>query len=123
MYASSLIAFWGIGTAWFFYRRRPTIPGAIALSAAPVYRLLYNKYYADEAYDVVFVRPLRSFGRFCYGVDKYFINGLLWVIAAVPRAVGFGLKSWQQGAIQGYALVMVIGLLAIILWTLIRSAA
>jgi NADH-quinone oxidoreductase subunit L len=123
MYASSLIAFWGIATAWFFYRRRPTIPGAIALSAAPVYRLLYNKYYVDEAYDAVLVRPLRSLGRLCYGVDKYFINAILWLIAAVPRAVGFGLKSWQQGAIQGYALAMVIGLLAIILWTLIRSAA
>ncbi|MBN2559861.1 MAG: NADH-quinone oxidoreductase subunit L [Phycisphaerae bacterium] len=123
MYISSVIAFCGIGTAWFFYRRRPTIPGAIALWGAPIYRLLYNKYYVDEAYDLVFVRPLRRFGDFCHGVDRYFINGILWLIAAVPRAIGFGLKGWQQGATQGYALAMVVGLLAIILWVLIRSAA
>jgi NADH-quinone oxidoreductase subunit L len=123
MYASSFIAVCGIATAWFFYRRRPAIPGALALWAAPVYRLLYNKYFVDEAYDAAFVRPLRRFGELCHGVDRYFINGILWLIAAVPRAIGFGLKGWQQGAMQGYALAMVVGLLAILLWTLIRSAA
>jgi NADH-quinone oxidoreductase subunit L len=123
MYLSSILAAWGIGTAWFFYRRRPTIPGAIALWATPVYRLLYNKYYVDEAYDAALVSPLRRFGHFCHGVDRYFINGLLWLIAAVPRAIGFGLKGWQHGAMQGYALAMVVGLLLIILWTLLRSAA
>ncbi len=123
MYISSALAFWGIVTAWYFYRRAPMVPGAIALWAAPVYRLLYNKYYVDEIYDVVFVRPLRRFGGLCYDADRFFINGLLWLIAAVPRAIGYGLRGWQHGAMQGYALAMVVGLLAIMLWALIRSAA
>ena len=119
---SALISLWGIGTAWFFYRRRPTIPGAIALSAPTMHQLLYHKYYVDELYDAAFVRPLRRLGEFCHGVDRYFINGILWLIAAVPRAVGFGLRGWQHGAMQGYALAMVVGLLVILLWTLVRSA-
>ncbi len=96
---------------------------ALALWAAPVYRVLYNKYYVDEAYDAALVRPLRRFGEFCHDIDRFFINGILWLVAAVPRAIGFGLRGWQHGAMQGYALAMVIGLMVLILWTLIRSAA
>jgi NADH-quinone oxidoreductase subunit L len=121
MYVSGLIALWGIWTAWFFYRRRPTIPMALALASGPVYRMLYHKYYADEIYDRVFVRPLRRLAEFCFGIDKYFINGVLWLIAAVPRAVGFGLKRWQTGALQGYAAGMVAGVLVLLWWMLLAT--
>jgi len=124
MYLSAVVIFpWGVLTAWFFYRRRPTIPAAVALASGPVYRLLYNKYYVDELYDTALVRPLRGLGHLCHGVDRFVINGLLWLLAAVPRAIGAVLKGFQQGALQGYALAMVVGLLLIVLWTLIRSAA
>ena len=118
MWISSGIALWGIATAYFFYRRRPTIPMAIALVSGPVYRLLYNKYYVDEIYDAILVRPLRRLGDVCHGVDRFGINSLLWIIAAVPRAIGFGLKRWQQGAMQGYALGMVVGVVVILWWML-----
>jgi NADH-quinone oxidoreductase subunit L len=121
MYVSAGIALWGIFTAWFFYRRRPTIPMAFALAFPSTYRLFYNKYYVDELYNLVFVRPLRWLGEFCYGLDRFFINGLLWLIAAVPRAIGFGLKRWQQGALQGYALGMVAGILVILWWMLVAT--
>jgi NADH-quinone oxidoreductase subunit L len=121
MYGSSLIALWGIFTAWFFYRRRPTIPMAIALASGSSYRLLYGKYYLDELYDLLFVRPLRGLGRVCYGIDRYFINGVLWGITVVPRGIGFALRGWQQGAMQGYALGMVVGLVAAIWWVLIKA--
>jgi NADH-quinone oxidoreductase subunit L len=121
MYFSAGIAMWGIFTAWFFYRRRPTIPMAIALAFEPAYRLLYNKYYVDEMYDAVFVRPLRWFGAFCYGLDRFFINGLLWVISAIPRAIGYGLKRWHQGALQGYALGMTAGVLILLWWMLVAT--
>ena len=121
MWVSSIIAVWGIFTAWYFYRRRPTIPMAIALASGSVYRLLYNKYYVDEIYDRALVRPLRRFGAFCHGMDRYFINGILWIIAAVPRAIGFGLKGWQQGAMQGYALGMIVGVLLLVWWVLVNA--
>ena len=121
MYVSAGISIWGIFTAWLFYRRRPTIPMAFALAFSPVHKLFYNKYYVDELYDLVFVRSLRWFGEFCYGLDRFFINGLLWLIAAVPRLIGYGLKRWQQGALQGYALGMVAGILVILWWMLVAT--
>jgi NADH-quinone oxidoreductase subunit L len=123
MILSAVLAVLGITTAGFFYRRRPTIPMALAMAMPNGYRLLYNKYYVDEIYDRIFVQPLWKLARFCYGVDRYFINGVLWLIAAVPRAIGFLLKGWQQGALQGYALAMIIGSLIMMLWVLLRNAA
>ncbi len=121
MYWSAAISLVGIAAAWYCYRRRPVIPMAAALAAGSVYRLLYNKYYVDEIYDRTFVQPLWRFGRFCYGVDRFVINAILWIIAAVPRAVGLGLKGWQKGAMQGYAMGMVIGIVAIVWWVLAKT--
>ena len=121
MYASSFIAFYGIANALYFYLRRPAIPFAIAVSYPSVYQLLFNKYYVDELYDLIFVRPLRRLGDFCHGIDRFGINGLLWVISALPRAVGFALKGWQHGSLQGYALGMIVGLLAILWWVLVNA--
>ena len=84
-------------------------------------RLLHGKYYIDELYDLVLVRPLRGLGRVCYGIDRYFINGIIWMVTGVPRGIGFALRGWQQGAMQGYALGMVIGLVAVIWWVLIKA--
>lgn len=120
MYISAGLAIWGILTARFFYLRRPTIPLAIALSSGPVYQLLYRKYYFDELYDAGIVRPLRRLGDLCYAVDRFCINLVLWLIAAVPRAIGYGLKTWQQGALQGYAVGMVVGL-AVMLWWMVAE--
>jgi len=121
MYLSAGLAMLGILTAWFFYVRRPAIPFAIAMSSGPLYSLLYNKYYVDEMYDQFIVRPLRRLAGFCYGWDRIVINGLLWLIAALPRALGFGLRSYQRGALQGYALGMTAGLLVLLWWMLVKA--
>jgi hypothetical protein len=44
------------------------------------------------------------------------------LISAVPRAIGFGLKGWQQGAMQGYAAAMLIGLLVLVWWMLVAAS-
>ncbi|MCZ6817058.1 MAG: NADH-quinone oxidoreductase subunit L [Planctomycetota bacterium] len=122
LYVSAGISILGIWAAWYIYRRRPTVAGAAASGAASLHRMVYNKYFVDEAYDVGIVQPLRKLGRFCHGVDRFFINAILWVITAVPRAVGFGLRGMQQGSMQGYAMGMVVGVIAIVIWMLIRMA-
>jgi NADH-quinone oxidoreductase subunit L len=72
----------------------------------------------DELYDAVFVRPLRRVGRAFVATDDYGIDGILWFIAGVPRALGAVLRFMQQGALQGYALSMVIGVgLLLLLWS------
>ena len=59
MLVSSIIAIVGIGLAWYFFIRRPAAADAVAASAAPLHRLLLHKYYVDEVYDAVIVRPIK----------------------------------------------------------------
>ena len=111
----------GLLAARWVYLRHPAVALAAAVASGPVYKLLYNKYYVDELYDRFIVRPLRRLGSICFGVDSYFINGILWLISAVPRAIGFGLRGLQAGGMQGYATGMVVGAIAIVLWMLVKA--
>ncbi len=122
MYFSAVIFLVGMSTARYIYLRHPAIAHAAAVASGPVHKLLYNKYYVDELYDLAIVRPLRKVGAFCVGIDQYFINGILWIISAIPRAVGFGLRGLQSGGMQSYATGMVVGVIAIVLWVLIKAS-
>ncbi len=84
------------------------------------YRTLWNKYYVDEAYGASLVEPARKTGRFCVGLDDYLIDGLLWLITAIPRGFGYLARGFQSGVLQAYGLSMVAGLALLILlalWT------
>ncbi|MCC6625408.1 MAG: NADH-quinone oxidoreductase subunit L, partial [Deltaproteobacteria bacterium] len=97
--------------------KRPTA----ALPRAPVdagwHRLLTNKYYVDEAYDVAFVRPMRATARFFHRVvDVVFIDGIfVRGSAIVVGAVGNILRLFQTGDVQAYVTVLVVGLMAALL--------
>ncbi|MFH0983200.1 MAG: NADH-quinone oxidoreductase subunit L [Planctomycetota bacterium] len=118
LYLSAALAIAGILAAYVVYVRRPWIPGLVRTAVPGLHRLLYNKYYVDEAYDQAIVQPLRRVGRLCFGLDEYLIDGLLWLITVVPRALAFGLRSFQHGALQGYAVSMAAGLAIILLLVL-----
>jgi len=118
MYLSGLIAIGGIYIAYLFYVRRPWIPQLIRSSLPEAYQVLWNKYYVDEGYDKAVVRPLRGAGVACFRIDEFFIDGLIWVITAVPRLVGAIARTFQQGALQGYGLTMAAGLGLIVLLSL-----
>jgi NADH-quinone oxidoreductase subunit L len=116
MYLSAAIAIGGIALAWVRYGTAPAEdPDKAALG--PVWRLWNAKYYMDEIYDRAFVRPLRGLGKVFFGTDNYGIDGLIWFVTAIPRALGGTLRFLQHGALQGYALGMAIGLVVLlILW-------
>jgi NADH-quinone oxidoreductase subunit L len=63
MSVSILVAFAGIGIAWYFFLRNPASADAVAEAAAPVHTLLENKYYVDEIYDATIVEPIVSVSR------------------------------------------------------------
>jgi len=111
----------GMLTARYIYLRHPAIAHAAAVASGPLHKLLYNKYYVDELYEMAIVSPLRKLGGVCVGIDRYVINGLLWIISAIPRGVGFGLRGFQSGGMQSYATGMVVGVIAIVLWVLIKA--
>ena len=118
MIVSGALAIVGILAAYLLYVREPWIPGLLKASAPRGYRTLWNKYYVDELYDGAIVKPAQRGGRFCVGLDDYGVDGLIWVVTAIPRAVAYLLRTAQSGLLQGYALSMVAGIAIIVLLVL-----
>jgi NADH-quinone oxidoreductase subunit L len=114
---SGLIALAGIGLAFMLHLRDRPQADRLALSLEPVARAIENKYWVDELYDLTIVRPLRSAGRVFFGIDKYVVDGLVWITGFVPQFSGFVLKlGLQRGYVQGYALTMMLGVAVILLF-------
>lgn len=75
-----------------------------------------NKYWVDELYQGAIVEPLRRLGKAFYVIDKYVVDGLVWIAGFIPQLSGFVLKlTVQRGYVQGYALSMVLGVAVILL--------
>ncbi|MCH7701191.1 MAG: hypothetical protein IID37_05850, partial [Planctomycetes bacterium] len=119
MYISSAIAFVGLWVAWQLYVKRPWLAPLTRSAAGGVYDVLSHKYYVDELYDAAIVRPLRRLGDFCFAVDSYFIDTLVWMVTAIPRGLGFILRGMHGGSLQGYGVSMGAGLAIILIWMLL----
>jgi len=113
--ASGVIAVVGIGTAYVLYVRQPWIPALVRASSPRAYQMLWGKYFFDELYDDTIVKPARKTGKVCVGLDDYLIDGLIWLVTLVPRAIGAILRTAQSGRLQGYGLSMVAGIAVIVL--------
>ncbi|MFN3938574.1 MAG: NADH-quinone oxidoreductase subunit L [Gemmobacter sp.] len=108
----------GLALAWLFYIRRPDLPGRLAENQRPLYLFLLNKWYFDEIYDWIFVRPAKWLGRFLWrrgdgGVIDGGINGLaMGIVPWVTRMAGRA----QSGYVFHYAFAMVLGIVILITW-------
>lgn len=119
---SSILAVAGIGLAAFFYWLNRPLTDKLAVTFAPVVKLLQNKYYIDEFYDLAFVRPLRRLGGLFYVIDAMIINNLIRLVAWAPMMVGRGIRPVQSGRLQGYGLGMAMGVAVFALLILIAAA-
>ncbi len=108
----------GFATAYQMYIRRPDLPAKLAENQRPLYEFLLNKWYFDEIYDAVFVRPAVAVGGLLWkrgdgGVIDGGINGLaMGVIPFFTRTV----NRLQSGYLFTYAFSMVIGIAILITW-------
>ncbi len=108
--AATFAALLGIGLAFIFYRRSPRIPADLAHRFPRVYRLLLGKYYVDEAYDTLLVRPLVRGADWTYRhFDLEVIDGVLNGSAAGAGLAGKGLSILQSGLVRDYALAFLLG--------------
>jgi NADH-quinone oxidoreductase subunit L len=108
----------GLGTAWVFYIKDPSIPGRLAAQQPILYRFLLNKWYFDEIYDVIFVRPAQFLGGFLWKKgDGNVIDGTINGVAMgfVPMLTRIVNKA-QSGYIFTYAFAMVLGIAALLTW-------
>jgi NADH-quinone oxidoreductase subunit L len=108
----------GFLIAWFFYIRRPDIPVELAKQHEFMYRFLLNKWYFDELYDVIFVRPTKWLGRTLWKsgdgwlIDGFGPDGVSARVLDVTRNV----VRLQTGYLYHYAFAMLIGAALFITW-------
>lgn len=119
LYMSSAVAIGGVILAYSLYVDSPMLGLIIRRAFPKTHQLLSNKYYVDEAYESWIVQPLRRLAAFCYAFDRYVIDGLVWLLTAVPRLAALVLRVFEQGRLQGYGTSMTIGLAAILFLILV----
>jgi NADH-quinone oxidoreductase subunit L len=108
----------GFLLAWQFYIRQPEIPRRLAQEHDMLYRFLLNKWYFDELYDLVLVRPTLWLGRLLWkGGDGWLIDGFgPDGVSARVLDVTRGVVRLQTGYLYHYAFAMLIGAAAFITW-------
>jgi NADH-quinone oxidoreductase subunit L len=116
--APTIMMLGGLLVAWLFYIRRPDLPEALARDQKPLYEFLLNKWYFDELYDFLFVRPTLWLGRlFWKGGDGFLIDGFgPDGVSARVLDVTRNVVRLQTGYLYHYAFAMLIGVAAAITW-------
>ncbi len=114
----------GIGLAYILYIAKTDIPGRMAQAFQGIYQFLLNKWYFDELYDKIFVKPCFSIGRGLWKViDGWIIDGLgPDGISATVRRAAVKVSALQTGYLYHYAFAMLIGVVVIVTWYLFRHA-
>ncbi|MDH5762937.1 MAG: NADH-quinone oxidoreductase subunit L [Nitrospinota bacterium] len=86
---------------------------------APIYEALYNKYYVDEIYDFLIVKPVKGIGKFLEErAEKQGIDFSVDQVGKQVREVSRGISIWQSGKVRIYALNMVAGMVTILLFVI-----
>ncbi len=108
----------GFLVSWLFYIRRPYLPVELANQHQMLYQFLLNKWYFDELYDYIFVRPAKWLGYFLwkkgdgYVIDGFGPDGVSARVLDVTRNV----VKVQTGYLYHYAFAMLIGVAGLITW-------
>ena len=119
--APAAVMLTGLFLAWNSYIRNPSLPGRFVSQFRVLYDFLYHKWYFDELYDVIFVKPAFAFGRLFWKGDKKIIDGLgpdgvAEAVTVYSRWAG----KLQSGYVYNYALVMLLGLAGLASWAMVR---
>jgi len=109
----------GIGLAYTMYVKERERPAQLAERFAGLYRVLFNKWYVDELYALIAVRPLHRASLFLWkGIDVLIIDGVVNGLARVVGWSGTWLRTVQTGYVQAYAVSFLLGVVGLMLYTL-----
>ncbi|MFZ1814485.1 MAG: NADH-quinone oxidoreductase subunit L [Rhizobiaceae bacterium] len=110
----------GFVLAWLFYIRNTDLPKAFAQTQPGLYAFLLNKWYFDEIYDFLFVRPAKAIGRFLWKKgDGWLIDGFgPDGISARVQDITNRIVRLQSGYVYHYAFAMLIGIALLITWAM-----
>jgi NADH-quinone oxidoreductase subunit L len=87
---------------------------ALANAFGPLIRAARNKYYVDEIYDALIVKPLYVLSHIFHLIDQYLVDGVVNAVGAIPKLIGRTVRPMQSGELHGYAIGMVGGLAVLI---------
>jgi NADH-quinone oxidoreductase subunit L len=118
------IALAGVTVAWVCYIRQPGLTARLIERLPFLHRLFAGRWYFDELYDAMFVRPTATLGRFGrYVVESAFVQGAL--VGGATRLVGVGTsiaRGLESGYLRAYAVLMLLGFGALGLYFLLQAA-
>jgi len=118
-----VVALSGIALAYYLYILRPDLPGLLARRLRPVYLFLLNKWYFDEIYAGIFVRPAQALGASLWHagdqniIDGYGPDGVAARTVALARRAG----RLQSGYVYHYAFAMLIGVVVFVSWYILTQ--
>jgi len=119
----TLAAVVGIAVAWVMYGNLIPPASEQAQQPAPTNPLAllsYNKFYLDELFEWLIVKPFVYVGRLLIQVDRFVIDGLIDLLAAIPGLAGKQLRPVQNGMLPGYALGMAVGVIVLLIAVLAK---
>jgi NADH-quinone oxidoreductase subunit L len=122
-FAPTIAALLGLAIAYYYYIMHPELPPKMAARRGLLYLFLYNKWYFDELYDVLLVRPAVALGRILWkGGDGKIIDGIGpdGVAARIADATR-GAITLQSGYLYHYAFAMLVGVAALVTWFLLAG--
>jgi len=119
-----ILAASGIALAYLLYTLLPGVPQFLAQRLRPVYLFLLNKWYFDELYDFLFVRPAFWLGRGLWkDGDGALIDGCgPDGVAAFCQGVFKRLQRFQSGLVYHYAFAMIAGMAVLVTWYVYNQA-
>jgi NADH-quinone oxidoreductase subunit L len=116
MAAALVIALTGIGLAFVIYRKREGAAASIARRFRLIDAMWRNLYWVDEFYEATVLKPFYAISRFFAGFDRLVVDGLVNATGIVADVTGQILKLFQTGYVRNYALVFLMGVVAILVY-------
>jgi NADH-quinone oxidoreductase subunit L len=122
MGVSVVIALIGIGFAYLFYVKNPAIPKMLAERWKGLYKLVFNKYYVDELYEILFINSLKNLGTALWkGFDEFVIDGAINGTAYLIGLLSGAMRKMQTGLVQNYAFSMIVGGVVLAVYYIVRA--
>jgi NADH-quinone oxidoreductase subunit L len=120
-YTALIVMLIGFAGAYVAYIAKPDIPAKFVATFGALHNFVYRKWYFDELYDAIFVKPAFALGRAFWKlgdigtIDRFGPNGIAWAVERSSLAA----KSIQSGYVYTYALIMLLGLVAAVTFVLL----
>jgi len=109
-----------IALAYIFYLVKKDWPAKLANALKPLYKLSLNKWYFDEIYDMILVKPTKKLGDFLWKIiDMKIVDGLPNGAAAFCKIMAGRVSKLQTGYLYNYSMWMVLGLISLLLFLIL----